>query len=402
MNVTFLLGAGISRSVLPLSGDLNALITSGHASDGRFLSRTPDGLYGIYAPGILAPEFPGWGRRVRAFLGWLAGALGDEWRDYESLYFACQQVDDDLSCEYENPLLRPFVAECLAHLAEWWGSEDVSEHVSRDPAPKLHDLVREARNYISGAVAAALEHSPMAREQLDRIHAPLLDACRDIHVRFVDVVTLNHDTLFEESFMRAAIPIEDGFKSSRRFDGIAVWNGYMMRGGPRVRLIKLHGSIDWWEIRRHSGGHRATLARVSGYPFRLKDRSGRVWDTSDYRPRMLVGTTNKMLDYLKPFNLDRLAVFRRSLKRSKGLVIAGYSFRDKGVNELLIDWCWTRKHRVIVADPFLIGNTPASTARPAIKRTWNRLVKRGRLLPMAKRFDEAAWPEFRAYLEHLA
>ena len=51
----------------------------------------------------------------------------------------------------------------------------------------------------------------------------------------------------------------------------------------------------------------------------------------------------ELLAYLQPFNLDRLAVFPRSLKRCEGLVVAGYSFRDKGVNTLLIDWLWSRR-----------------------------------------------------------
>ena len=396
MSVTFLLGAGISIPALPLSRELDPLIRTGSANDGRIIVRGSDSQYRIAAPDVWAPER--WSPRVRRFLSWLVLWLDRDPTDYESLYFACQQIHDDLSGEYENPLLRPFIKECEARVHEWKGDDPTDDFAGARPAStKLLELTREAINYIAGAVAGALAHGPEVRGRLPQLHRPLLAACRDSAIKLVDVITLNHDMLLEESFRLESIRAEDGFGNAPDMEGVERWVGYSMRRMARQRLIKLHGSIDWWVIQH---GDLRRLVRGIGYPFRKEDRFGQMWDTPDSQPRMLVGRTNKLLAYLEPFNIDRLAVFRRSLMKSEGLLVAGYSFRDKGVNNLLIDWCWGRgrKYRVVVIDPRLEGDAPPSHARDAAKRTWKRLAAKKRLWPVAKAFDAVRWQEVRGFL----
>jgi hypothetical protein len=125
--------------------------------------------------------------------------------------------------------------------------------------------------------------------------------------------------------------------------------------------------------------------------------SDRLWDSLDARPRLLVGTTNKVLGYLRPFNIDRLAVFRRSLLRSDALVVSGCSFRDKGVNSLITDWCWSRRKRLAVIGPDITIDPPGS-ARRAVVRAWRRLAAGRRLLPTRGAFADARWDDLRQFL----
>ncbi len=322
-NVTFLLGSGVSADLFPLTGGLNGIIMTG--KDVR-------------------------GRMVRRFLSWLVRTIKSD--DYELLFFVCRQIDDDLTGEFPNPPLRSFIRRCLPHVREWWGVPRVEFDADpRSLSSKLQYLAWETQNYIGGSVAAALQPMGSVGKRLDRMHAPLLAACRDTTVGFVDILSLNHDTLFEASFSRKKISVEDGFGKADDRSGLAMWEGYKLRDVPTVRLIKLHGSIDEWPFPSEAG--RVRIGRVAGYPFRIPTRSDTLLDTPAYRPGMLVGTTNKMLEYLRATNIDRFAVFRRSLIRSGGLVIAGYGLRDKGVNQLLIEWCWSRRRRVVVVDPYL-------------------------------------------------
>jgi hypothetical protein len=396
MNVTFLLGAGISIPALPLSTELDSLVRTGGAGDGRVVLRGTDSLYRL-EPANGRPDE--WSPRVRKFLDWLAEWLDPEPTDYESLYFACQQLTDHLMGEYENPLLHPFIDECVRRVVEWKHDDPADDFDgTRTAVTKLREVVREATNYISGAVAEALRHSPEACDDLAQLHKPLLEACRDRAAKLVDVITLNHDTLLEDSFQRAGIRPEDGFGNAPDMGGVERWRGYSLRRTARERLVKLHGSIDWWVIQH---GDLRRLVRNVGCPFRLRDHFDQVWDTPDSQPRMLVGTTNKLLAYVQAFNIDRLAVFRRSLMRSEGLVVAGYSFRDKGVNTLLIDWSRGRgrAHRVAIVSPHLEGEAPPSTARNAARRMWEDLVARRRLWPIPNCFHAVEWPEVRRFLQ---
>jgi hypothetical protein len=82
---------------------------------------------------------------------------------------------------------------------------------------KLRALMREATNYVGGIVESALEPAALSKDMLRSLHAPLLDACADDSpAGFVDVITLNHDTLLETSFRSWGVEdLEDGFEPPR-------------------------------------------------------------------------------------------------------------------------------------------------------------------------------------------
>ncbi len=394
-NVTFLLGSGVSADLFPLTGGLNGIIMTGKDVRGRIVYRAGEGQYGLFDARDVAAEYPGWSARVRRFLSWLVRTIKSD--DYELLFFVCRQIDDDLTGEFPNPPLRSFIRRCLPHVREWWGVPRVEFDADpRSLSSKLQYLAWETQNYIGGSVAAALQPMGSVGKRLDRMHAPLLAACRDTTVGFVDILSLNHDTLFEASFSRKKISVEDGFGKADDRSGLAMWEGYKLRDVPTVRLIKLHGSIDEWPFPSEAG--RVRIGRVAGYPFRIPTRSDTLLDTPAYRPGMLVGTTNKMLEYLRATNIDRFAVFRRSLIRSGGLVIAGYGLRDKGVNQLLIEWCWSRRRRVVVVDPYLQADGATAGAGAAIRDTWQMLRRQERLFAFAKAFKDVTWPTLRGSL----
>jgi hypothetical protein len=330
-------------------------------------------------------------------LNWLRIWLPEDQQHYEALYFACQQVHDEVTGEYDNPILRPFIELCIEQLPTCWGRDSpAGPGPTLTPVSKVNFLTREATNYIAGVVEAALRAGDRAPTKLGQLHGPLLDACADPSVRSVDVITLNHDTLLERSFIQAGVPVEDGFRPSRIFPGLNQWTGYRASERPRVRLVKLHGSVDWWEVARQNGSRRPLLVQADLPPERLRDRRGRIWDRVR-RANILVGTSNKLLDYLRPGNLVRLAVFRKALMNSDALVVGGYSFRDKGVNSLLVHWARGAR-RMVVVSPGLEGHAPPSTARRAVAKEWPRWIGTGILAPVASSFSAASWASLRKRL----
>jgi hypothetical protein len=394
----FLLGAGISRDLLPLSGRIDEIVLAGKSDDTNTIGRDTVGQYDLMYPNDPRRGLDDWSPRIRAFLAWLYQWLPNDQRHYEALYYACQQVYDHLTDEFVNPILTPFVGQCVQELPRWWGYDSTAGFgPDLPPRSKVKFLTAEATSYISGIVAATLRPVSPTPEALRQLHAPLLEACSDSsRVRFVDVVTLNHDILLESSLRAVGEDLEDGFVSSHLLPNVMRWGGYRLEGRGHVRLVKLHGSVDWWDIYLDENPRRRMMVRSSACPGSLADRRQRTW-SSVRRSSILVGTSNKMLDYLKPGNITRLALFRRALMQTRAIVVSGYSFRDKGVNSLLIAWA-RRGRRIAVVNRSLMGDAPPDTANPSIARAWRVWVAAGILKPFPQPFATASWQSLATHL----
>lgn len=169
----------------------------------------------------------------------------------------------------------------------------------------------------------------------------------------IELFTINYDLLLESALEALGVPYFDGFVGSLR----ARFRTEMVEAQPDdadawlppflVRLWKLHGSVSWgWEgnerteVVRH-GGAVAGDAPAAIYPSDAKyDESRRV-----------------------PFLVlqDRL---RRALQQPETLVlIAGYSFGDQHLNEMLFDAARRRPRSELIA--FCHGAIPESLAEQA-------------------------------------
>jgi hypothetical protein len=72
----------------------------------------------------------------------------------------------------------------------------------------------------------------------------LIDACRDTSIDKIDVFTLNHDTLIEQELRDATVDFTDGFEL--KTDTCDYWDvDAFTHPKHRIRLGKLHGSVDW-------------------------------------------------------------------------------------------------------------------------------------------------------------
>jgi hypothetical protein len=123
------------------------------------------------------------------------------------------------------------------------------EHAVRDllrggtTKARLSDLAtlgELACYYIETVVADTLcQDCPKGFELLqDVASAPALDQ--------LDIVTLNHDTLVEQFLTSRRIAFTDGFGLP---DGDVRWSEDATYDVPsRVRLFKLHGSVNWYNF----------------------------------------------------------------------------------------------------------------------------------------------------------
>jgi hypothetical protein len=86
----------------------------------------------------------------------------------------------------------------------------------------------------------------------------------------------------------------------------------------RVRVLKLHGSLDW--------------QRFEDDVFRTAHPLG----AAEYEPAIIFGLGNKLRHY-GPY-LDLMHEFRVSLNVARCVVWIGYGFRDRHINELIRIW----------------------------------------------------------------
>ncbi|QDT55690.1 hypothetical protein Pan44_37360 [Caulifigura coniformis] len=137
------------------------------------------------------------------------------------------------------------------------------------------------------------------------------------------IASLNYDNAVELYAKQAGLTVSDGVES---------WSetGTVMFEHADIKLMKLHGSIDWV-----SADTKPTPER----PYRTRAISKVAPEDigkDKHLPAVVFGHRNK-LTAKGPF-LDLLFAFREELHRASELVVVGYSFRDEHVNEYIGQW----------------------------------------------------------------
>lgn len=138
------------------------------------------------------------------------------------------------------------------------------------------------------------------------------------------VATLNYDTLIEQTCRETGLTYDYGLSG---------WNDrkYVRFYGSDVKLIKLHGSVNWFED---------------------DDNIEVDPDEKLYRRRGLIfgGQGEKLVPH-GPY-LQLRHEFQRMLRGTSVFGIIGYSFRDRHLNAIIRAWASSRrKAKLIILDP---------------------------------------------------
>ncbi|MDZ7740955.1 MAG: hypothetical protein U5Q03_04185 [Bacteroidota bacterium] len=109
----------------------------------------------------------------------------------------------------------------------------------------------------------------------------------------------------------------------------------------------MHGSIDWYSIldKNH-------VSQIYKIPQNVNvDHVYKIDDSlqlSDGLPLFLIGTFNKMLNYLSSVYDVLYRASQKVLDNTDYLVISGYSFNDKGINMNLVNWLNLEKAKKMI------------------------------------------------------
>lgn len=324
------------------------------------------------------------GRAKRYFAEW-----NESRPHYEHLYYLAKQLWDEEMGEMENPAVGPFTKSLNAELTP------LLETASGQDVPNTLDgLYREVCHYIADIVWRNLDQEPGQTNHL----IPLAEACES--GRVVSIATLCHDTHVETFLRKEGIEVADGFSALQ--DGYRYWKDDFS-SCTATPFLKLHGSVDWLLYGGHSS--QICIPPKGQYQQRLRAEDGVHVYAARGRPELLIGTFNKLAEYSQGISLELYYRFRRMLNAADQLAICGYSFGDKGINTVILEWFYAKldRRRLLLIHPDtedLIEN-----ARAAIRYRWKKdplfpdevsLEEATTVIP--KRLEEVSVEEF---LDHV-
>ena len=414
MRTAILLGAGSSVPAgFPSTQCLTDFVVSGNG-----FGRHTDGTYGpaISAPPIRSPLFARcMSRRLHAEAKRYFAVRNGRPANYEDVFHLAKQALDELAGEAENPAIRAFVNQLKADAIPL--IEDTSEQNSEQITFK--ELLEETINYITDIVWCTLDRKPESTKHLEIF----VNACKSGHV--VGISTLCHDTHLEAFLAGRGVRLADGFSDEEL--GVRYWNGVFPSG--RILFLKLHGSVDWFRLRpdgpAHSPAEWSNLVdELSGFlpddavrqppydePF-FEERIGILRNGEPHhtsaaggdgqyavagRPKLLIGTFNKISEYTRGMFRDLHYRFPSMLQEVDQLMVCGYAFGDKGINSEVINWYYAKRDRhLIVVHPH--PDKLVSNARGAIRHKWGDWKSRGSLTLITKRLEDVGRDEI---MEHL-
>jgi hypothetical protein len=357
MSTTFILGSGISIDAgMPTVDEITGQVLSG---DGA--RRYTDETYALSGPPwqLTEPLHRAPVDCVLMLIGMavrlISGLAPSSEPSYEDIAYAVQQCHDAYTGEYENPIVLPF----LDALAEAIGTDRTT----------AGERCGDAVDYIVDTVTALLHQGDLHRHD----HLRALITAGEEPVCFV---TLNHDLLLETALADHAIEYADGFDAIP--GDVRLWADAWDHA--QVQVLKLHGSVDWYDIRplRGPGGIWQAAQMSVADVNHVAD-----FDVRSSRPTLLTGTFTKILAYQTGVFPALHARFHEVLKGSYRLIAIGYGFGDKAINNHIKGWLdRDAGNRLVVCHRS--PQAVRACARPLIQRNWGAWEAAGRLTTIPK------------------
>jgi len=245
----------------------------------------------------------------RRALDWVCEGLAGEGGtlDVEKVFAAIELLG-----EREDLEVAPFV-ECWSSQALNWDCDFYARLAGR--------MIREMRRLIATTYKQVDYLDPLVRWAADPQRAT--------------IATLNYDRAIEVAGEGAGLDVHTGLED---WVETGRWRWPDASG---IRLLKLHGSIDW--VWQDDPPQRGRL------PSRVVERVEVSADEA--RPAALVFGARGKLRAEGPF-LAALAEFEERLGEADRLIAIGYSFRDDHVNQVIRRWTFEGAGRTImVIDP---------------------------------------------------
>jgi hypothetical protein len=290
---------------------------------------------------------------------------------YEDIAYLATQIHECLNYEHDNPALKPLVRDLCRDLT------------IREPELKeaSDSLVKSSKQYVSNVLNGLTPKS-------DHLKC-ILDAAKSGSQTCI--VSLNHDCLIEKAFQASGVELDDQLRTLE--DGRRVLRPSV--GDGKVALYKILGSVDWFSWMSRNSDASGTRQRVGREPTGTADMD---WERADDEPAILVGRFNKELEYVGATFAKLICCARHALSETNLLVVSGYSFGDKAVNSMIIDWMTDETvsaQRLIVAHKN--HNDLWNGSRGAIQNKTDAWRRGGRLREPTHYLGAMTWDQLQQY-----
>ncbi len=397
-----MIGAGLSCAVgTPSTKEITKQILLGENLAGEKAIRHTDGTYYFGVPNLTTPT--GYTKRILIFLRYLKAYL-DLYNihrrhdtNYEELIYLISQIYNEILREYENPIIEPMINEIQLRLERYLVLKENDFEFDWE----LFDLVRESKIYIYSIIRHLLNRDQPFLTIKNLKSLDFLKDCYQDNPSKIDVFTLNHDIVLEDCLKQNHIEFADGFGEPEGLgnpnEQARYWNPELFKCDKKVKLYKLHGSINWFLFHERNKNFLPRIGIPMGWDYwHIKDSMGEYLIAEDGVPLLLVGTYNKILDYVDiPIFLDLHYTFYNSLQNNQRLIIIGYSFGDKAINARLAEWMLSpQNNRLVIIDPCL-DKIRREIPLSEFKKRWDSWLKEGKLILFDQKIECVSWEEIK-------
>jgi len=399
MQLILFLGSGVSRkSGLPLVADLmSSILTGAYHQDG----------YNHFSAGDQPdPNAEDATPRIRRLLELLkehdendikrvgyspsmdrsSGAIfRSQESTYEDLFYLCEQMRLWSLGLVDSSLVTP-----LMEIIERSSGELLKGGSTLARISDLGSLAQQACFFIESVVAGELNSTRIVGLDL------ILELASAPYIECLNIVTLNHDTLVEQFLDENRVDFIDGFGER---DGDVRWykDTVYDAGSPKVRVFKLHGSIDWYSFpvdgRLKSAIFRGTEVET------IVDGQGAQLIPQYRRPSFLTGIS-KAVAYQRGIYADMHFRFHQLLRECSHILMSGYGWGDTAINFRIDTWLdQNRKNNIIL----LHENPEELVERSMVMAVgYDAWTNSGQLTPIPKWLSETSLSDLEDLLVHRA
>lgn len=333
--IAFLFGAGVS---IPAKIPKTETITNKIFTGEGIVRGTAEDYFFDNPEKFFWDPYQGYIPRIISFLKLLENELQNYYRKstepitYEDLYYLLDFIRKNIFGSEINPSFRYLLKNFEANLVEFLSPLDPLNNSKI----ALEDFLDETIKYIEFSVILSLSKKAESYKGLSLLN----EVIQEQSFNKIDIYTLNHDKVIEEYLLYEKIAFCEGF--GRDEDGFRFWDISLFEAQNRIALYKLHGSVDWYYFDERSWTDR-----------RICKCSPDVLWRENRKPILLIGTYNKLASYIKSIYLELFYKFYTTLTSHNVIIVSGYSFGDKGINEKLFDWVLTGNNKMIIIDPYV-------------------------------------------------
>lgn len=254
---------------------------------------------------------------------------------YEDLFSLCEEIMLWHLGLADNSIAASFVGSIERAIRPILKGRSLQDRI-RD----LGSLAIEAIRFIESVVVEALQSHSVAGLEL------IFELATSPTIEQLNIFMLNHDTLTEQYLRQKGVDVVDGFGP---LDGDVRWyDDHVYDSDPgKVRLFKLHGSVNWREF---IGKTRPAIFLGSDIGH-IIDSDHRQLKFSLRSPSFLSGV-NKVIAYQRGIYADAHFRFHEMLRQCTLIVMSGYGWGDTAINWRFDTWLdQDRRNTIILLHP---------------------------------------------------